>query len=263
MEDLTKEVLSCLLLFQNTLQKTFEFRLLSRDDDDPFIAGLSAQPGPTWDDLSDKAVHFFPRLRKWNEQVAAAYELSADQVDMTVVLTNTRLSDNYYSLGSENWAVIALGGWEDDFAPPSLVEYFLTFTAIASLDAIVRPMDSHFDTRGCVSDFNARLGDARQKVLTGHICHSCQKKIEATSREVFTDADILLKRTWLGSSTAPSDIALTVKKLGYDLFHTAGAKPSWRERWLALLEQEGLKNLLSITGQILLLLILLFLGLKK
>jgi hypothetical protein len=263
MEDLTKEVLSCLFLFQNTLQKTFEFRLLSQNDDDPFIAELSARPGPTWDDLSLKATHFFPRLRKWNEQTAAEYNLSADRADKIVLLTSTRLSDNYYYLGTENWAIIALGGWEDDFAPPSLVEYFLTFTAIASLNAIVRTMDKHFDTRGCVSDFNASLGDARQKVLTGHICHSCRRKIEAISRGIFTDADILLKRTWLGSPTAPSDIALTVKKLGYDLFHTAGAKPSWRERWFALLEQEGLKNLLNITGQILLLLILLILGLKK
>jgi len=54
-----------------------------------------------------------------------------------------------------------------------------------------------------------------------------------------------------------------VKKLGYDLFRAAGAKPNFKQRLFATLEQEGLKNLFSIGGQILLALALLLIGLKK
>jgi hypothetical protein len=207
---------------------------------------------------------FVRRLTDFNKRVADDYDLRADGVDKIVVLTNTRFRDNYYYIGTASWAVIALGGWEDEFAPPSLVEYFLTLVTLASLDAVVRPMERHLDTRGCAYDFNAKLRDTRLKVLSGHICDDCRSEIERkTSKETVEDAKILLKRSWLGTPAAPSDVAVTVKKLGYDLFHTAGAKPSFKERWLVLLEQEGLKNFLNITFQILLAIALLVIGLKK
>jgi hypothetical protein len=135
---------------------------------------------------------------------------------------------------------------------------------VASLDAIARPMERHFDTRGCMFDFNATLQDARLKVLSGHICDSCTKRVtQLTSKQVVTDVQTLLKRSWLGTASTPSDVALTVKKLGYDLFYTSGVKPTLKERCLAILEQEGLKNLLNVTFQILLTAILVVIGLKS
>jgi len=48
------------------------------------------------------------------------------------------------------------------------------------------------------------------------------------SPQTVEDARILLKRTWLGDPTKTSEEAITAKKLGYDLFHTASAIPSFK-----------------------------------
>src|SRR5262249_55077302 len=154
------------------------------------------------------------------------------------------------------WAIIALGGWEKEFAPPSIVEYYLNFTTVVALDAAIPNLERHFDTRGCVLSFNAALADARFSVLAGRICSSCAEKIGAQgSKQMLEDARLLVDRPWLGGPMAPSDVAVTVTKLGYDLFRTTGikpTKPTFKERFLATLEQEGLKNTLNITFQMLL-----------
>ena len=257
-----QDILSYLLVYQNSVQKSFEFRILPAPENDPFFHLLSKAPPHT--KVAPQIDAFLSRIRAWNEKNAEVYDLASEWVDKAIVLADTRFGDNYYYIGSATWAVIALGGWEKELSPPSIVEYFLSFATLASLDAIARPMERHFDTRGCVFDFNATLQHARLKVLSGDICSSCADKVEElTSKQVIADAQTLLKRSWLGTASAPSDVALTVKKLGYDLFHTSGVKPTLKERLLATLEQEGLKNLLNVTFQILLTALLILIGLKS
>src|SRR5262249_12253269 len=118
----------------------------------------------------------------------------------------------------------------------------------SALDALGADIERHYLTRGCLFDFNASLGDKRLSVLSGNICPDCAAQIEGKAgKEFVSDALILLKRDWLGDSNTPSAVASTVKKLGFDLFHTTGAKPNFRERFLAAFEQEGLKNVLSFS----------------
>src|SRR5271170_6932947 len=213
-EQATKEILSYLLVYQNTVQGSFEFRILSGPDDDPFIELLSGDRPPDHREIERQIGPFLSRLKSWNNSQARGYELDPVTVDKIVLLTDTALSDNYYYVGDETWAVIALGGWENEYAPPSIVEYYLSFVAVAALDAKV-DLARHFETRGCISDFNASLADARLSVLSGHICDSCARLIEAqTSKRVLEDARLLLSRPWLGDSSAPSDVAATVKKMG-------------------------------------------------
>jgi hypothetical protein len=103
------------------------------------------------------------------------------------------------------------------------VEYYLTHVVTAALDALSPGNLRHFDTRGCAFDFNASLSHTRFKVLTGQLCNAFAARLEQDkSKQAVDDANMLFKRVWLGTPTAPSDVALTVKKLGYDLFHTAG-----------------------------------------
>jgi small basic protein len=264
MEKVTQNILSYLFVYQNTVQKTFEFRLLSGPSDDPIISILSAAPAPDHRLAALEMARFIPRLNAWFEDGAKSYQLKATPIDSFVLLTDVRFSDNYYYVGMGRWAIVALGGWQNEFAPPSIVEYYLSFTVIAALDAVVHDVDRHYETRGCVFDFNASLDDARWSVLSGQLCNSCTTHVEnSTSKLVLDDARILLNRTWLGTPSNPSEVALTVKKLGYDLFHTAGIKPTFKERCVAILEQEGLKNLLSLTFQILLAIALVVVGLKK
>jgi hypothetical protein len=261
-DTIAQNILSYLLIYQNSIQKTFEFRVLHAPDNDPFFHLLSEALSHTVAEQEIGA--FVSRVHAWNEQEAEVYQLASERVDKLIVLANARFDDNFYYIGSTTWAVIALGGWEKEFSPPSIVEYFLSFASLASLDAIARPMTRHFDTRGCAFDFNAELQHARLKVLSGHICSSCARSIERlTSKQVLADAQMLLRRSWLGTASDPSDVALAVKKLGYDLFHTSGVKPTLKERVLVILEQEGLKNLLNITFQIMLAVILVLIGLKS
>jgi hypothetical protein len=262
-EEVTQNILSYLLIYQNTLQQSFEFRILACPPDDPFLQLLARDPPPGHLDAEKKIDDFLSRVRSWNDEEAESYELDPVCADRIVLLSNTVFSDNYYYVGSRSGGVMALGGWEDAYAPPSIVEYYLTFVVATALGTLAS-FRRHFETRGCIFDFNGGLSEARFSVLTGYICDSCQSLIRTqSSNQVLEDARILLSRDWLGDSSAPSDVAVTVKKLGYDLFRTAGIKPTWKEKWVAALEQEGLKNVLSLTFQILLAIALLVLGLKK
>jgi hypothetical protein len=264
MDAITKNIISYLLTYENSLQVTFEFRILLCPNKDTFVNTLIAKrPHPTVENVAE-VNDFFSRVISLNEANAASYDIDFEEVDAIVLLTNTAFSDGYYYSGIGHWSIIALGEWHNTFAPPSIVEYYLSILVIVAIDAVIPDMHRHFDTRGCMFDFNASLSDVRLSVLSGHLCSVCATQIEIkASKQVLDDSRILLKRDWLGKTSDPSDISVTVKKLGYDLFHTAGARPTFRERCLAILEQEGLKNLLGITFQILLTIALVIIGLKR
>jgi hypothetical protein len=259
-----QDILAFLTTYQNTLQGTFEFRLLSCPDEDDFVDLLSRPEPPTHAQAAAEMPGFVSRIKAAQVAEASDYGLSNELIDKVVVLTGIRFSDNYYYVGNPKWAIIALGGWHRDFSPPSIVEYYLSILVTSALDALGANIDRHYNTRGCIFDFNAALSDKRLSVLSGHICPKCAARIEAHSgTDTLADALILLKRSWLGTPGAPSEVATTVKKLGYDLFHTTGVKPSLKERLLSALEQEGLKNFLSITSQLLVAAALVIIGLKR
>jgi hypothetical protein len=264
MEQKTQEILSYLITYQNTLQNSFEFRLVSYPVDDPLFNLLRQRPGPTHREAVAKAVDFTVRVKAFCANEADSYGQQTEPIDKIVLLTSTRFRDNYYYIGCPTWAIIALGDWQKELAPPSIVEYYLSILATSALDALGADIERHYLTRGCNFDFNASLGDKRLSVLSGNICPDCAAKIEGRAgKEFVSDALILLKRDWLGDSNTASSVASTVKKLGFDLFHTVGAKPNFRERLLASFEQEGMKNLLSFTFQLLLAIAVVVIGLKK
>ena len=225
---------------------------------------LARQAGPRHGEVSEKADDFISFIEQQSAESARSYDLPVDHVDMFVILTSARLSDNFYLVGRNNWAVVALGGWHSEFAPPSIVEYYLSMVTVSAIDAASVNLERHFLTRGCSFDFNASLSDTRFSVLSGNICSECQAKITAKCGGQFTqDALMLLNRDWLGDADKPLPAAVTVKKLGFDLFRTAGVTPTLKERLLTAFEQEGLKNALSITFQLLLAAAIVVLGLKK
>jgi hypothetical protein len=240
MEDLTRNVLSYLLLYQNNLQKTFEFRILSAPEADPFIEQLRL--GVTHLEAVAGCNAYMRRVIDSNRVEAEGFELNMEPVQKIVLLTDTRFSDNFYLIGVEGWTILAFGGWQTQFAPPSIVEYYLSHVVTAALDALSPNNERHFDTRGCAFDFNASLANTRFKVLTGRLCSTCAPRLEQeTSKQSVDDANVLLKRAWLGSPTAPSDVALTVKKLGYDLFHTSGPTPTLWEKLKGIMAEESAK----------------------
>jgi hypothetical protein len=108
LDAVVQDILSYLLIYQNSLQKTFEFRVLPAPDDDEFFDRLSASPSHT--EVEQEIGSFVSRLRAWNEENAEDYGLTSEWVDKVIVLADARFGDNYYYIGSATWAVIA---WAD------------------------------------------------------------------------------------------------------------------------------------------------------
>jgi hypothetical protein len=244
MEDLTRDVLSYLLLYQNSIQRTFEFRILSAPEDDPFIHQLAA--GVTHFEAVKDCSAYIQRVKDSNRAGAEAFDLEVEELKKIVLLTDTHFSDNFFLVGMRGWTILAFGGWQHQFAPPSIVEYYLSHVVTAALDALSPGNERHFDTRGCAFDFNASLSDTRFKVLTGQLCSACAARLEQeVSKQAVDDAIVLLRRAWLGTPSAPSDVALTVKKLGYDLFHTAGPTPTTWEKLKGIMAEEGAKKIVG------------------
>src|ERR1043166_9423908 len=162
MDESTIGILSYLITCQNALQQSFEFRIISCPEDDPFLESLSATPAPAHDEIVPGFVDLLTRVTAWNRQIAKSYDLEVISFDKVVLLTDVRFSDNYFYISSDTWAVIALGGWQSEFAPPSIVEYYLSFIVVLALDNVVQMgLSRHYETTGCVLDFSASLHHAR------------------------------------------------------------------------------------------------------
>jgi hypothetical protein len=256
LDPIVRDALSYLVLVQNKLQSVFEFRIVQPDPADGLLLILASEGGVDSEKVVSEGAGFAQRTRQFNKTFAGRYDLQVDEGSILILLSAARLTDNFYLVSGKSWALIALGGWEREFSPPSIIEYYLTFI-IAAVASIVAPrLPDHHETRGCLCDFNVTLRDARYSVLTGHLCELCAAEIRNSS------SDSTVK---LGDEAKPSEIALVVKKLGFDLFRTSGVKPTLKERLLATLEQEGFKNILSTSFQILFLFItilLIYLGFK-
>lgn len=96
MDKIVRDILAYLFVYQNSIQKTFEFRILSCPSGDPFISRLSANPAPTWENVVPEMDKFVSRVKTTNARNAKSYRLHLDSLDAIILLNDTRLSDNYY-----------------------------------------------------------------------------------------------------------------------------------------------------------------------
>lgn len=257
--------LKYLVLYQNTLQTSFEFQFLPTPEDDSFLQELDAPKALKRETAEKQAAVFISRYREWLIEDAADYELDHELPTGFVILSNAKFVDEYYLTSGDDWEIIALGNWQHHMAPPSLVEFFLSLLIGVAIDFACgdNTPDCHHPTKGCVSDFTASVGDARFSVLTGFLCSACRETIrKATSQQVADDACLLLKKGWLGDASSPNDVANTAKKLGYDLFHTRGIKQTFAERLASTAREEAVRNLFALASAVILAALLLWLGLK-
>jgi hypothetical protein len=93
-------------LYQNSIQKTFEFRILASPDNDPFIERLAS--GVTHLDAVSDCHAYARRVIDFNGAEANAFGLDADSVAKIILLTDTRFSDNFYLVGTMNWTFLRL-----------------------------------------------------------------------------------------------------------------------------------------------------------
>jgi hypothetical protein len=135
--------------------KVVRVRLVSCPADHPLLNLLRQRPGPTHFEAVAQIDDFVLRVNASCAEEANSYGLQAEQIDKIVLLTNTRFRDNYYYVGCPTWAIIALGGWQNELAPPSIVEYYLSILTTSALDALGAGIERHYLTPGCNFDFNA------------------------------------------------------------------------------------------------------------
>ncbi len=242
LQPLPTRVLSYLITYQNTLQSSFLFEVLPSPDADPFLAKLAASNIGDHESIVPEVDQFVTRYKQWLNGQSERYNLKVVDFDTIAILSDAQFTDLYYYIDHEDWSLILLGGWKRRQAPPSIVEYYLTFLdTVAIIAATPGAVSQHYGITGCAMDFNESISSARYATLCGYLCPDCASALEnGTSKQVLADANLLLKRSWLGGSAKPSDVAVNVKKLGYDLFHTTGLRPTFAERVRSLIEQEGI-----------------------
>ena len=259
------QALRYLLLHQNTLQKSFEFHVLPVVEDrivDQLLPGQRVNRIEV-----EMAMPAFVRKCRDNyANLAEDFGLLPEPDLPILILSTATFTDNYFLTGGDDWAIIALGNWKRHMAPPSIIEFFLSFAVKVAIDTACGDQfpHRHTTTRGCSFDFAADLANARYSVLSGFLCTQCINTISlADSDQLAKDAQLLLKRQWLGTVAEPSDVSVTAKKLGYDLFHVKGITPTWWERTQAILEEEGVKTLLKIFAGVAVAALIFYFGLKS
>ena len=258
--------LKYLIVHINTLQRSVEFEIIAIDAADPLLLLLKHNQTADRDACRAMLPSFQDRVVKHVITEAEEYDL-VDRAapDAFVVISLARFSDEHYGLKSKNVQIQALGNWDRGMAPPSILEFIVTFLMRQSA-SFVSPSVSksvHLGTKGCLFDFTADLKDARYKALQAFVCSLCREHLAAGGApELAEDLLRVLDTRWFGATSDPNCPAGIVANLGYDLFLTQGIKPTVWERLRSLLLDEGTKELLKLAGGIALVALLLWLNLK-
>ncbi len=265
------QVLKFLVLHMNTLQQTFEFEFLPTYEDE-FLQKLSKQTSVDRNEIKGAVPLFLDRYQKYLQEEVAVYRIKDVELptDHLILLSMACFNDNYYTTRKNGLAILALGNWEASMAPPSLIEFIYTLILRESVAFISSSLSGsvHLGTKGCLCDFTAPLSEVRLKVLNGFVCSYCRAALQTDGFAILADELVhILGKDWIGTSTDPRTPAGIAANLGYDLFITKGLKASKWEIMLTLLQQEGVKQLISIVGAvlqfILIALLILWLGLKR
>jgi hypothetical protein len=256
--------LKFLLLQLNTLQDAFEYQCLPLITD-PLLSKLASGNILVRSEVHADFGRFSRDYFAYLESEIAAYDLNSSKPKALILVSRACLDDEYYMTGEDNVSVLALGHWDRVMAPPSLVEFILTLVVSCSIYALPNRGDlSHYGTKGCLFDFNADLSNARFMALQGFICSECRLKLQGLGNvDLADDLSAFLSKKWLGQISDPTSPAGIASKLGYDLFATKGLTPRWSEKLLLGLKEDGVKEMIRIVGEVLLALLLIFLGLKE
>jgi hypothetical protein len=256
--------LKYLLLQLNTLQSAFEYLIVPTPPDNLIETLTSGKPLDRKAILDDLPRFSGDYTRFLSDQIHR-YGMSEDCPSHYIIISRATFTDEYYMDGANNISLLALGNWERWMAPPSLVEFVISMVLSSSIYALpsVRGL-SHFGTKGCLFDFNADLSNARFMSLQGFICRDCRNTLTASGYPHLADElQVILEKKWIGNVSAGNSPAGIAAKLGYNLFITKGLVPRWWERWLAALEQEGIKELIKYAFALLLAATVVYFGLKK
>ncbi|MGK7958679.1 MAG: hypothetical protein AB4063_25970 [Crocosphaera sp.] len=233
-----------LLLHLNRLQSFFELELIDIDiEDSSLLEEIYKNQNQLIEMQDEKGTNklkiFKSECREYIEKRNVDFRLPQNTPEYFIILSQAFLPGNYYYRGIDSVGIIGLYNWENKYAPPSLLEYFLVLTVRVSLDFVCNVSDlTHYGTKGCLFDFNRDLQSVRYKILNGHVCSNCTKIIndkfgEEIGKKLTEEIEFVLSKEWFGDHSitfSPSSIA---EKLGFVLFYTQKLQQS---RWEIIVE---------------------------
>lgn len=263
---LDKDATTYLLLSQNTIQEAYEFSVVDLDAhvEEMHLANIGVAreiDGDVYLDHCRQAIHSL------NQYIEESWSDAASPIKENVkwfVITEVPFEGNYYMFSTSTGTAISIANWSKDMAPPSLLEFILRQTQ-ASIPAFLGVAQNHYDTRGCIGDFTVNLGETKQHVLIGHICHECARAIQ----KIHGDAGLaalrkLLDKSWIGSTDTTTSVAAIMKKtFGYDLYITKGFATSFRDKVKGVLLTGVVQETLKLASAFILAWALLKFGLNQ
>jgi hypothetical protein len=263
---LNMSALQYLLLAMNREQDLIQFEsYIFRIDAYPLLRLLARARTVERAEAMDLMSEFVTSAQQRLEVKNTRWGASEPPPERFVVVSPCRFDDNFYSVQRDGVAVLAMGNWKRHMAPLSFVE-FVQVMVLRELVGMLCPSlhgPVHLATKGCVLDFTEYLGDTRQKALIGHVCHHCRERMRADGHPDLAGTVIrLLEREWLGEATDPRTPAGVLASLRYDLFTTKGRQETWLEALLTLLRAEATKQIVTITGTVVVAVLILVLGLR-
>lgn len=180
--------------------------------------------------------------------------------DRYVAICNLKLEDNHYLISTDTrLRILAVGGWSNRLAPPSLLE-FIIFNCLkqAVRAAFNIHTKSHLSARGCLFDFNEALENARNGILIGHICSECEASLSAGGDDRWTEIRQLIGGRWLGDPSDPFSAYNELNRLGYRAFQASGVEDTWFQKLINSIQGKAAEEITRYA----LLFIVLFLALK-
>lgn len=258
--------LRAIVLAMNKEQTLVQFEFYSIKLDHPLMVMLAKSRYAVDRDQADKLLPEFTRkLHQYLTGERFNYELSEDVPDRYVIISQCCFDDNYYTTRNDVCSVLALGNWRRFMAPPSLFEFVQVLLVREVVGILCPSLDGsvHLGTKSCLMDFTPNLGDARQKIVSGYVCHFCATRMQGDGHpQLLGVVSHLINREWLGLPTDPRSPAGVAANLGADLFIVKGLSATPRERFIATLREEAAKQIVVAIGLIAVAVILVLLGIK-
>ncbi|MBT2145588.1 MULTISPECIES: hypothetical protein [unclassified Rhodanobacter] len=147
----------------------------------------------------------------------------------SIIITDTPIEGGFISFTNEDIGLISTAKWKYFFKPVSALDYVLfSVQRLTMRLAFTNEIGSHYPTRGCVWDYDDHQPDARIAILVGSICHTCEKKLLAsTDGGTYADLSRLIDNKWLGDKSIQfSPAAILAKVYKYDLSRSTGLNAS-------------------------------------
>src|SRR5215471_8954743 len=214
-----------LIIYLNTLQHSFEFELSPTPRNDPLLVMLALKDVIQREDATGQMEGFVQRAQAHISNNNASFSAQEPPPDKFVILSTARFNDNWYAARMPDkdpvCAILALGNWKRNMAPPTLAEFFIVLllrqaVALAS-PSLCRSV--HLGTKGCLFDFTEHLSDVRYKILSGLVCDYCTEALKRDGLPTLKkDLLKVLSKDWIASADAPNSVASITAKLGHSLF---------------------------------------------